>query len=269
MAVITFLNRKGGVGKTTMTANIGANLARRGSRILLVDNDPQASLTKGFLGPNEALSLHPSRTIAAIYAGESTRADQAILPTGFAGVDLLAGSNLADSHNFPDPWSQPWGQQSCLAEAFGELSGRYDHILVDCAPNIYLCSWAALVAADHVLIPVQPEDYGSQGLAEVMESVDAVRGGANPRLELLGLIVTMFFARRSVHQLYRATLAEQFPGKVFADPVPHSAEVSEANMMKSPLAFYKPKGAGAKLIARIADELLARLAAAGSAEEAA
>jgi chromosome partitioning protein len=265
--VIVLLNQKGGVGKTTTTANLGGVLAKRGRRVLLVDNDPQASLTQGLLGPELTGSLPADATIAAVYQGEVARVEQVVRPTPFAGLDLLPGSELAAGVNNGRPHEQPYELQTCLVEVLVELAGRYDYILVDCPPNLNLCSWAALSAADWVVIPVQPEDYGAQGLPAVRRSIELVRRVANPRLRVAGLLITMYQARRSLHQVYADLLRQQYGNEVFTTALPDAAEIPEATMLRKPVVYHKPRGAAAKALAALADELESRLVALAAAPE--
>jgi chromosome partitioning protein len=267
VSVIALLNQKGGVGKTTTTANLGGALSKRGRRILLVDNDPQASLTQGLLGPELTAALPADATIAAVYRGEVARAEQVVRPTIFAGLDLLPGSELAAAVNNGRPHEQPYELQTCLVELLGELAGVYDQILVDCPPNLNLCSWAALSAADWVVIPVQPEDYGAQGLPAVRRSIELVRRVANPRIRVLGLLITMYQARRSLHQVYADLLRQQYGAEVFLAPLPDAAEIPEATTLRKPVVYHKPRGAAAKALNVLADEIEARLAALAAAPE--
>lgn len=259
MAVIAMLNQKGGVGKTTLTAGLGGAWAREGRRILLVDNDPQSSLTQGLIGPEATSALDPAVTVAALYNGSAATAEQAVRPTGFAGLDLLAGSEHAARYNDGAPHEQPWERQTCLVDAIAELGPRYDHVLIDCPPNLNVCSWAALAAADAVLVPVQPEDYGAQGLPAVRRSVEMVRRVVNPRLRLLGLVISMLQPRRSIHQLYVETLRDRYGDEMFTAMIPEAAEVAEATMLRKPVTWHKPRGAAAKALAALAAEIDARL----------
>jgi chromosome partitioning protein len=261
MPVIALLNQKGGVGKTTLTANLGGSWAKQGRRVLLVDNDPQASLTQGLLGPEATAGLLPEATIAGLYAGTAQSPRQAVRPTDFVGLDLLAGSERAASYNNGDPHREAWERQNCLVEALGDLAPAYDVALVDCPPNLNLCSWAALAAADAVLIPVQPEDYGAQGLPAVRRSIEAVRRAINPRLRVLGLVASMVQARRAVHQLYLETLRAQYGVELFTTMIPEAAELVEATMLRKPVAWHKPRGAASKALAALAAEIDARLVA--------
>jgi chromosome partitioning protein len=252
LATITLLNQKGGVGKTSTCHHLAGTLAQLGRRLLLVDNDPQSSLTQGLWGPSVALGVDPAETIAAVYAGEAV-ADRIIKPSGVAGVDLVPGSVRSTRHNVPVPYEADWDAQTCLRSFLDEVRDRYDLILIDCPPNLHLCSWAALVASDYLIVPLQPEDYGAQGIAEVQDSVSRVVSGPNPGLRLLGYLITMVQPRRSIHQLYG--------DDVFAARIPEAAEFVEAVARRMPIVQYKPKGASAKAIKALAEELLARLEA--------
>ena len=135
--------------------------------------------------------------------------------------------------------------------------------MIDCPPNLHLCSWAALVASDFLIVPLQPEDYGAQGIADVQESVEMVISGPNPSLALLGYLITMAAPRKTIHQLYEERLRALYGADVFAAKVPEAVDYVEAIARRVPIAQYKPKGAPAKAIRAVADEILARLDAAG------
>lgn len=262
MPVISLLNQKGGVGKTSTTHHLAGTLALAGRRVLLVDNDPQASLSQGFWGPVATAELDPGATVAALYAGRDPFPEQVIRPSGVAGIDIIPGSKAATDYNAPRPHDAPAAAQGCLRALLAEVRDRYDLVLVDCPPNLHLCSWAALVASDYLIVPLQPEDYGAQGLGPVQESVDLVAGGPNPRLRLLGFLLTMHNARLAIHKMYEALLRERYGPAVFETRVPYAADFKEAIARRQSIARYKPRGASAKAVRALADELLARLAAA-------
>ena len=260
MPIVTALNMKGGVGKTSTCHHLSGTLAAAGKRVLLVDNDPQSSLTQGFWGPVATAELDPSTTIASIYAGDEPFPEQVIRPTGLAGVDLLPGSNVATDFNVPRPQDTDPSVQGCVRSFLTEVRDRYDLILIDCPPNLHLCSWAALVASDHLLVPLQAEDYGAQGLGPVRDMVDLVTSGPNPSLELLGFLITMFNARLAIHKLYDTLLREQYGRAVFDVRIPYAADYKEAIAQRKPIAQYKPRGASAKAVKVLVEEMLARLA---------
>src|SRR3954469_21431601 len=120
------LNQKGGVGKTSTCHHLAGTLAALGRRVLLIDNDPQASLTQGFWGPVATAGLDPSATVAALYAGDEPFPEQVVRPTGIEGIDLVPGSKAATDFNVPRPHEAPWPQQACIRAFLDEVKGGYD-----------------------------------------------------------------------------------------------------------------------------------------------
>jgi chromosome partitioning protein len=259
LAVITMLNQKGGVGKTSACYHLAGTLSQLGRRVLLVDNDPQSSLTQGFLGPQATRQLEPAGTIAGVYSQDAIPG-LAIRPSGLNGVDLVAGSRHAALFNTPAPHTADWPLQVALREFLADVAGGYDTVLIDCPPNLHLCSWAALVASDALVVPLQPEDFGAQGIADVMESVALARSGPNPSLVELGYLVTMVNTRTAVHRGYEQRLRSIYGAAVFDSMIPHSVDFKEALMARKPVSVYKPRGAAAKAMKALAEELAARLA---------
>src|SRR5262245_52910295 len=156
---ISVLNKKGGVGKTSTCHHVAGSFAKRRQRVLLIDNDPQASLTQGLCGCQAAASLPASRTLAALY-DDSLFGDPATLiqPTAFERIFPVPGSAHVTRFNLPDP-HQSGTRQVALRDFVRDVGQDFDVILIDCPPNLQLCSWAALVASDFVLVPLQAEDY--------------------------------------------------------------------------------------------------------------
>lgn len=257
--VLCMLNQKGGVGKTSTCYHLAGTLSLAGRRVLLVDNDPQASLTQGFFGPAATDQMSAPRTIAALYAGLDPFPERVIMPTEFAGIDLLAGSRHATEHNIPIPIRSPREAQLCLRTFLKEVRDRYDLVLIDCPPNLHLCSWAALVASDYLVVPLQAEDFGAQGLGPVQESIDLVTAGPNPGLHLLGYLITMFNARLAVHKGYEETLRGMYGQSVFETVIPIVTDFKEAIMQRKPVALFKPKGSGAKTMKALTSELDRRI----------
>jgi chromosome partitioning protein len=255
---IVLLNQKGGVGKTSTCHHLAGTLAKDGRKVLLIDNDPQASLTQGLFGPQVTRNLDPAETIAAIYA-DCADPQQMIHRTEIAGIDLIPGSRYAMKYNNAEPWTAERDLQVGLRDTVEAVRDGYDFVFIDCPPNLHLCSWAALVASDHIIVPLQPEDYGAQGIIDVQESIDLVTRIANPGLKLMGYLITMFNARKSIHKMYEETLKEQYGDAVFETRIPHAAEFPEAIAYRKPVAQYKPRGAAAKAIQALADEIGRRL----------
>ena len=260
---ITLLNQKGGVGKTSTAFHLSGTLAQNGHRVLLVDVDPQASLTQGFEGPNFMRSLPRHASVAALFGDDLVPSpDDLIRPTGFAGVWLVPGSGHLTRYNVPEPNEIPLDQQRTLCDFMAEVKDRFDVVLFDCPPNLHLCSWAALAASDHLICPLQAEDFGSQGVAAILDCVEAVLHGANPQLHLLGFLLTMFNQRLGIHKAYESMLRELYGPLVFATMIPIGTDFKEAIAQRRPIAQYKPKGASAKTIKALADEIFARITAA-------
>jgi len=258
------LNQKGGVGKTSTCYHLAGSLGQAGKRVLLVDADPQSSLTQGFMGPQATRQLDPSASIAAILGGDEPFPGQVIRATDYPGIDLVPGSRTASDFNLPRPHECDWPTQTSLRSFLEAVRGSYDLVLIDVPPNLHLCSWAALVASDALVVPLQPEDFGAQGIADVREAIARVQGGPNPELRLLGYLITMLSPRRSVHQAYVTRLRTLYGAAVFATAVPESVDFVEAIAQRKPVAQYKPRGAAAKVIKALGAELADRLAAADS-----
>ncbi|WP_422932132.1 ParA family protein [Singulisphaera sp. PoT] len=259
MSVISSIALKGGVGKTTLTHHLAGVLSGSGKRILLIDNDAQGSLSSGVFGPTAVESMEPSATIAALYGGLDPLPEQVILSTGIERLDIVAGSMAAARFNVPEPHLAPIDVQLCLRNFLDEVRGLYDLVLIDNPPNLNAASWAALIASDHIIVPVIPEDYGAASLSPVFESLALVRSGPNPKLNLLGLVLSMVQPRLTVHQLYEASLREQHGKGVLTSRIPLATDIKEAISQRRPISLYKPKGASTKAFKALAEEMLARM----------
>jgi chromosome partitioning protein len=144
--------------------------------------------------------------------------------------------------------------RSVLSEA------EFDVILIDCPPNLHLCSWSALAASDAIVVPLQAEDFGAQGLGPVQAAIKAVREAVNPELRLAGYLVTMYDKRLGIHLAYESMLREMYGAEVFAATFPLAKDFKEAVAARQPISHYKPKSAAAKAAKAVADELLERVA---------
>ncbi len=256
---ICLLNQKGGVGKTSTSYHLAGSLAQSGRKVLLVDNDPQASLTQGFFGPEGMNAIPPEASVAAVYDPEDEPiASSLIQPTGFPGISILPGSPALAVYNMMSV--KEWGRsQEGMRSVLSDVADRFDVILIDCPPNLHLCSAAALIASDAIVIPVQAEDFGAQGLGPVRAAVASVQGGPNPDIRLAGYLVTMYDKRLGIHLAYEAKLREMFGEDVFAAQFPLAKDFKESVASRQPIGFYKPKSAAAKSTKVVADELMERL----------
>ncbi len=259
MKSVAFTNRKGGVGKSSCVMHLGIRFAQMGLKTLLVDVDPQASLSQGLLG-REALEIDPSRTLAGLYDHAGIALEPIERAGGRDNLDLLPGHERMFAFNVPNPW-ETGDDQFILRDALGEIAAGYDVCLLDNPPHVQFCGWSALVAADGVIIPAQLEDFGIQGVAAILDTIDQAREMVNPRLRLLGILPTMVDRRLSIHQSYRADLTEAFGDDLFVDGVPASTDYKTSVTLRRGITEHKPKGEASKALCRVADEVLARLEA--------
>lgn len=259
MAVTSFLNQKGGVGKTSTCFHLAGSLAKAGRRVLLLDNDPQASLTQGFWGPKAMYAIPAERSIAALYDEDDDASPaRLITPTGLEGISIVPGSPaLVEANMRP---RREWSTTGVLRKFLGEVAEDFDDVLIDCPPNLHLCAYAALVASDGIVVPVQPEDFGAQGLGPVQDAIAGVVARPGSKLRLTGYLLTMVDSRMGAHATYTAVLREMYGAAVFEAAVPRAKHFVEAVMSRKPVGLHTPKSAAAKAIDAVAAELLARSA---------
>ena len=253
---VALLNRKGGCGKTSTCHHLAGAYAKDGRRVLLLDLDPQASLTQGFFGPQATEAMPKGRTVAGLFDDACDPSpEDLVLPTGFAGISIVPGSNFLDDFNTPRP--QEAGEvQFALRSFLKEVAGSFDVALIDCPPNLHLCSWSALLAAGSVVVPVQAEDYGAQGIVYIQRAFDQAVARHNPRLRLAGYLVTMFNKSLGIHTAYDHQLRTLYGDQVFRGTVPLAKDFKEAVAARQPVSTYKPRSAAAKSVKAVADELV-------------
>jgi chromosome partitioning protein len=237
--------------------------------VLLLDCDPQSNLSQGLLGPDVVRRLAPDRTLASVL-GESggPALPDLIVRTPVPGVSLLPGSEAVEQLNVTEP-ETTGPLQYALRDALDDVRDQFDLVLADCPPNVQLCSWAALVASDAVLVPVPPEDFGALGLLSLRRSIRRVQAGPNPRLRMLGFLLAMANKSLSVHANYEADLREVYGAEVFETVVPLAKDFKEAVLARKPVGVFKPRSAAAKVMSALAVEILARLDEGTAAGEAA
>lgn len=247
--VITIVNQKGGVGKTTTAINLAASLALAEKDILVIDNDPQGNSTSGVGIPRDNLD----KSLYDVYAGrceisdavkETTMDHLNILPStiDLLGVDVeLVGKE---------------GRESVLSNAINSVRERYRYIFIDCPPSLGLLTLNALVAADSVIIPVQCEYYALEGLGLLTRTLRMVRSSFNPNLEIEGIILTMFDARNNLSQEVAAEVRKHFGDKVYNTVIPRNVTLGEAPSYGKPAILYDVRSKGAQSYLSLAKEIL-------------
>ncbi|MEN8198084.1 MAG: ParA family protein [Pseudomonadota bacterium] len=245
-------NQKGGVGKTTTAVNIAASVAALGSRVLLVDLDPQGNATMG-CGINK---YELENTCCDLLLGEATP-QQVVMHSEEAGIDVLpANADLTAAE--VGLMDRP-NRERRLAEALAAVKTGYDFIFVDCPPSLNMLTVNALVAADAVLVPIQTEYYALEGLSSLLNTIEQIRGSRNPRLEILGILRTMHDPRNNLANEVSAQLIKHFGDKVFRTIIPRNVTVAEAPSHGQPVLRYDRASRGAIAYLALASELMRRV----------
>ncbi len=247
---IAITNQKGGVGKTTTAINLAASLSRAGSRILLVDIDPQGNAT---VGSGIAMAEIEQGTYEVLLGEVDIR--QAILSTN-GGFDLLpANPDLAGAQV---EMMQVERHDFRLKTVLDQVDDDYDIVLIDCPPALNVLTINALTAAKGVLIPVQCEYFALEGLSSLVETINLIRQGHNPGLQILGLVRTMFDSRNTLSSEVSDQLAEHFGDKLFRTMIPRNVRLAEAPSYGKAVIDYDRHCAGTQAYLALASEVLRR-----------
>jgi chromosome partitioning protein len=250
--VIAMCNQKGGVGKTTTTINLGAALAELGRRVLLVDFDPQGSLSVG-LGVNPHTLEH---SIYNLLLSRDTQIDDVIGRTGVNNLDILP-SNIDLSAAEVQLVSEVAREQTLL-RVLESVKPRYDVILIDCAPSLGLLTINALTAADKVIMPLETEFFALRGVALLTDTIAKVTDRLNPRLEILGILGTMYDPRTLHNREVLERVVQAFGERVFHTVIRRTVKFPETTVAGEPITTYASTSPGATAYRSLAREVLAR-----------
>ena len=250
--VISIVNQKGGVGKTTTVINVGAALASMGKRVLLVDLDPQGNLSAGIGVPKEQLATH---SVYFALAGDSTLSAN-ILTTSVPNLSVVpADTNLAGAEI---ELVGMMAREFRLRSSFGDELHNYDFVLIDCPPSLGLLTLNALCASDSYLVPLQTEFFALQGLTHILRTTELVRRHLNPKLVEEGILLTMFDSRSNLSKQVYNEVRSFAANRAFNTVVPRRVRLAESTSHGVPGVIYDPTCFGVRSYVAVAEELLER-----------
>lgn len=254
MITLSFINQKGGAGKTTTTLNVGAALCKKGYRVLLIDTDPQGNLTTGAGLAPQAVEKLP--TVYEVLKGE-TDINDAIVTTA-AGYDVLPTDIRQSGAEIE--LSAVTGREYILREAITALTVPYDYVLIDCPPSLSIITIMALTACNEVIIPIQAQYYAVQGTRQLLNTFEVIKKRTNPRIKICGVVVTIYDARKLLDREILENVRAAFGEKVFNTQIRNNVSLAEAPAFGNDIFTYKPDSAGAADYIALTDEIIKRTA---------
>jgi chromosome partitioning protein len=249
--VISVVNQKGGVGKTTTSLNLAAYLAEQGKFVLLIDLDPQANATAG-------LGIDYKNLERGMYQGliGTHRLRDLVLSTPHEGLKVIPATPSLAGASVELVTAE--AREHFLRKALLEIRHDYDYVIIDNPPSLGLLTINALTAADSVLVPVQAEYYALEGLGQLLGTIDLVREQLNPALKLMGAVITMYDSRTRLSQEVLEELYKYFPDKIFRSVIPRSARLAEAPSFGKTILGYDPSSKAAHAYERLTREFILR-----------
>ncbi len=247
--IISVVNQKGGVGKTTTAVNLSAAVGIEGKRVLIVDADPQGNTTSGY-------GIHKKNVKISTYELliGSGKIENAIIKTEYEKVDIIPASiNLAAAEL---DLIEIENRQNQLKMALATVREQYDYIFIDCPPSLGLITINALNASDTVLVPIQCEYFALEGLSQLMATVRQVKRLYNPTLEIEGIVLTMYDARLNLTGQVVAEIKKYFADKLYKTAIPRGVRLSEAPSYGMPIQYYDKRSKGAAAYNDLAKEFL-------------
>ncbi|MGL5816962.1 MAG: ParA family protein [Phycicoccus sp.] len=250
--IIAMCNQKGGVGKTTTTINLGAALAEAGRKVLLVDFDPQGALSVGLGIPTHQLET----TVYTLLTGHGVDVHDVVQPTQVAGLDILPAN--IDLSAAEVQLVGEVAREQILARVLRPVLDDYDVVLIDCQPSLGLLTVNALTAAHGVIIPLECEFFAMRGVALLVETIEKITDRLNPRLQVDGILATMYDGRTLHSREVVASVVEHFGDQVFHTVISRTVKFPDATLAAEPITTYDATHKGADAYRQLARELIAR-----------
>lgn len=250
--IISMVNQKGGVGKTTTTINLGACLAEQGRKVLLVDLDPQGALSAGLAIPQDEDQV----TVYDLMLDNTTSIHSAIYKTNVAGLEVVAAN--IDLSAAEIQLVNEVGRENTLGRALRPVRRDYDYIIIDCGPSLGLLAVNALACSQGVIIPMECEYFSLRGLALLTDTIEKVRDRINFDLEIVGILVTMFDRRTTHAREVMSRVVEVFGDQVFDTVITRTVRFPETSVAGEPITTWAPTSQGAKQYRNLALEVIER-----------
>ncbi|AOY75405.1 ParA family protein [Clostridium formicaceticum] len=247
--VIAVFNQKGGVGKTTTNVNLSACIASKGKRVCVIDIDPQGNSTSGFGVDKDQLEY-------SIYDVMLNQIDikKVIVKTEYDHIDLIPSSSELAGAEIELVATKK--RETILKRAVATIKDNYDYVFVDCPPSLGLLTINSLSAVDSVLIPIQCEYYALEGVSQLMNTIQLVKTSLNPKLEVQGVVLSMFDGRTNLSIQVVDEVKNYFKGKVYTTIIPRNVRLAEAPSHGKPVIYYDKKSKGAEAYSELAEEFI-------------
>ena len=252
-SIISVINQKGGVGKTTTVINLATALAKKGKKILVIDLDPQGNATTGLGKSNN----DEDKSIYNVLIGK-TQVQKAIQESTVTGLDII-GSNVNLSGlevETANDANRAFLLKEILSKSEDSHLNKYDNIFIDCPPSLSLLTIMSLVSADELLIPLQTEFFALEGITQLMKTIDRIKVNLNPTLGIRGVLLTMFDKRNKLSSQVDIEARNHFKDKVYKTVVPRNVRLSEAPSHGMPCLIYDKNCSGSKSYINLAEEFI-------------